>query len=57
MMNLYHVIRDTELDVQRIARDLNSRVLASAKSGEEVSSRMLPPPAYLIRPLPPGPCL
>ena len=37
MMNLYHVIQDTELDVQRIARDLNARVTASAKSGAEAS--------------------
>ena len=37
MMNLYHVIQDTELDVQRIARDLNARVTASAKFGQEAS--------------------
>ena len=38
MMNLNHVIQDTELDVQRIARDLNARVTASAKFGEEASA-------------------
>jgi hypothetical protein len=35
-MNLYRVIRDTELDVRRITKDLNARVSVSAKLVEEV---------------------
>lgn len=35
-MNLYRVIRDTELDVMRITKDLNARVSASARFAEEV---------------------
>lgn len=36
MMNLYRVIRDTELDVMRITKDLNARVSASARFAEEI---------------------
>jgi hypothetical protein len=52
-MNLYHVIRDTQSDVQRIAQDLNSRVSASAKCTEEVSAGNLPSVGYLMSRLPP----
>lgn len=43
MMNLYRVIRDTELDVRRITKDLNARVSVSAKLVEEVGRQRKAP--------------
>lgn len=46
MMNLYRVIRDTELDVRRITKDLNARVAVSAKFVEEVSRQRTATDSY-----------